>query len=158
MSTPDNDPSGPEDQDAQWQAIVEGYGDHPEFPGPRPDAGSDPGPDPAPDPDRLASLFRPAWRPEEPPEDEGDLWSDSDTYVPPPPPPVPRPRGWRLVAWLGVLGVPLSLVVIAVLRIVVPTWCGVLALAWFIGGFGYLVSQMRGPDDPDSGWDDGAVL
>lgn len=162
MSARDDGLPEPEDQDAQWQAIVESYGDHPEFPDPGPDHGpadeTGHGTDRPPEPDRLTSLFRPAWRIEEPPADEDDLWSDADTYVPPPAPPVTRPRGWRLVAWMGVLGVPLAMVLVAVFRWHLPSWCGVLALAWWIGGFGYLVSQMRGPDDPDSGWDNGAVV
>ncbi len=131
-------------EEEQWQAIVANYGERPDFPGP-PAPAAEPEPQAEPTPEPIE------W--EEPAD-----WQDEDRYVPPPPPPVQRPRGWRLVAWLGVLGVPLSLVLIAAFHIVVPAWGGVLALGWFIGGFGYLVSQMRGPDDPDSGWDNGAVL
>jgi hypothetical protein len=51
---------------------------------------------------------------------------------------------------------PLLLLVATVLRIHVPTVVAWLLVCGFLGGFGYLVSQMpRGPRDP---FDDGAVL
>ncbi|MCW2786350.1 MAG: hypothetical protein JWP74_2867 [Marmoricola sp.] len=134
-------------EDADWQQIVESYGEAPEFP--------ELPPEPVP-----AVVF------EVPAELAGEVWQDpwgedEDRYVPPPAPPLPRPRGARLLAWLGLFGVPTVVLVGLVVGISVPSYVGLLFLVWFVGGFGYLVATMnpgRGPNDPDSGWDDGAVL
>jgi len=138
-----------EREDAEWRAIVKNYGDEPEF---------TPPPVPEPEPPREfelphefelpAELGPRSWTPE--PED--------DRYVPPPPPPLPRPQGIRLVAWLGLFGVPTVVLVCIVLNVSLPSPLGFLALVWFVGGFGYLVATMNGPKDPDGGWDDGAVV
>ena len=80
----------------------------------------------------------------------------SEAFVPPTPPPVPRPPADRLLAWLGVFGVPAVVLVCVVAGIGVPTWMGMLMAAAFIGGFGYLVYKMS--DEPREPWDDGAVL
>jgi len=69
-----------------------------------------------------------------------------------------RPHGLRLVAWLGLFGVPAVVLLCIVLHVSLPSPLGFLALVWFVGGFGYLVATMNGPKDPDGGWDDGAVV
>jgi hypothetical protein len=132
-------------EDAEWQEIVESYGERPEFP------------------ERVET------RPE--PLDEGPLiedpiellpvepgYDEDDRYVPPPPPPLPRPRGVRAVAWFGLFGVPTLVLLCIMVKISLPSMLSLLFLAWFVGGFGYLVATMNGPRDPDAGWDDGAVL
>lgn len=127
-------------EDADWRAIVEQYGDVPEFPEPA---------RPAPEPPMVF---------EAPAELSAPDFDDEDGFVPPPPPPLPRPRGIRLLAWVGLFGVPALVVLGLVINVSLPSYVGLLCLAWFVGGFGYLVATMAGPDDPDSGWDDGAVL
>jgi hypothetical protein len=136
-------------EDAEWRSIVDNYGDQPDVVPPAAPEPEIPTIDPAifamP-----AELGPRAW---EPPEDP-----DDNRYVPPPPPPVPRPHGLRLAAWLGLFGVPTVVLVLIVLGISLPSPLGLLALVWFVGGFGYLVATMSGPKDPDGGWDDGAVV
>ena len=130
-------------EEADWRSIVENYGETPSFPDtPRP----------------LPELFEPLPQ-EVPPElDPVAAAEEADRYVPPPPPPVPRPRGLRLLAWMGLFGVPAVVLVLLVIGISLPPLVGVLLLVWFIGGFAYLVATMHGPHDPDGGWDDGAVV
>ena len=128
-------------EDADWQAFVDSYGDRPEFP-------DEPRPAPAePAADRTVDL---------PPE---LAYEDAeDGYVPPPPPPLPRPHGLRALAWFGLFGVPTLVLLCIMANISLPSLLSLLFLAWFVGGFGYLVATMSGPKDPDAGWDDGAVL
>ncbi len=79
-----------------------------------------------------------------------------ERFVPPAPPPLPRPDNKRLVAWAGVLGVPLLLLVLVLVSFRPPTLMSYALVAWFVGGFTYLVLRMpRGPRDPE---DDGARL
>jgi hypothetical protein len=136
---------GARDEDELWRSIVDNYGDRPELtdedvasltpaaaPGGAPEAAADePGPD----------------------LDEAD---EADAFVPPTPPPVPLPRGPRLVAWSGVLLGPVLMLLAALTRVTLPPFVGLAAVAWVVGGFGYLVATMpRGPRDPG---DDGAVV
>jgi hypothetical protein len=122
-------------EDADWQALVDGYGDRPELPETEPEV------DPVPA--ELAEDYE---------------YDDEDRFVPPPPPPLPRPRGVRLVAWFGLFGVPALVLICIMVKVSLPSFLSLLFLAWFVGGFGYLVATMNGPRDPDAGWDDGAVL
>lgn len=133
---------GPRGEEEAWRAIVENYGERPEVPEapverpvPREAA---PGPVAPEDPD--AALAR--------------ALGEQERFVPPPPPPIPRPAPPRLAAWIGVFGVPAVLLLLLVTPFSVPSLVGYALVAWFVGGFLYLVSQMpRGPQDP---WDDGA--
>lgn len=132
-------------EDAEWQSIVENYGDRPEV------GAKDPEPEPVVDPaifEMPAALGARSW----------ELEEEDDRFVPPPPPPVPRPHGLRLAAWLGLFGVPAVVLLCIVLHVSLPSPLGFLALVWFVGGFGYLVATMNGPRDPGGGWDDGAVV
>lgn len=90
-------------------------------------------------------------------EEVSDLARDPDeTFTPPPPPRVTMPEPRRLLAWLGLLGVPALVVLAVLLQVHLPVWGGFALMCWFIGGFTYLVGTMRpGPRDD---WDDGAVL
>ena len=81
---------------------------------------------------------------------------DEDTYVPPEPPPLPVPEPDRGIAWAGVVGAPLLLLVSLLFSIGLPSWVGYLMVAWFVGGFCYLVARM--PKEPRDPWDDGSRL
>jgi hypothetical protein len=133
-------------EDAEWRAIVENFGERVELPEPPPEPESprSAAPDPGPAMELPAELAPLPW------DDEGH-------YVPPEPPPLPRPQGLRLVAWFGLFGVPTLALLCVVLGISIPSLVGLLLVCWFVGGFGYLVATMSSRD-PDSGWDDGAVL
>jgi hypothetical protein len=142
------------DEDAIWRQIVENYGDEPKIEDLADDAPApaEPPAHPTAEP-RFPSLARANEAAEDAqPADD----ADDEGFTPPPPPPVPRPRGLRLVAWVGLFGVPLLVLVLLLTGISLPEWGGVLCLAWFVGGFVYLVATMR--NRSDDGWDDGARL
>ena len=146
--TRSDDESQKADEDAAWRDIVEGYGERPEFPDldavePEPAVVLEPEPEPA-----FAV-----------PRELGDAtWEDEGHFVPPVPPPVPRPRGIRAVAWFGLFGVPALMLVLLIVHWTPPSPIGLIMIAWFVGGFGYLVATMKSSEDTDRGWDDGAVL
>ena len=150
MNRPEDEPRQADD-DAVWRDIVDSYGDRPDFPemhSPESPEAATPAPEPlAPEP-----VF------DVPVELGAATWDDEGHFVPPEPPPVPRPQGLRAVAWLGLFGVPALLLVLLLIHYSPPSPIGLLMIIWFVGGFGYLVATMNGPSDPDSGWDDGAVL
>ncbi len=124
------------DEDAAWRAIVDNYGELELGPAPEPAAAQ-----PAPEPD-----------PEPAPVD------DEEHFVPPEPPPLPRLDARRKLAWFGLIGCPLVLLVGAVLGVPFPGWATLLMTLAFIGGFGYLVATMPRRRDDDWPGDDGAVI
>ncbi len=141
-----------DDDDRAWQAIVEHYGDRPEFDDPpAPEATEPPVLSGAPFGGRFGDLRFAGHEDENEPfvaEDEG--------FEPPVPPPVPRTTPDRLAAWIGIFGSPIVLLLALVLGISLPTYVGYLLVGGFVGGFLYLVFKMpRGPRDP---WDDGAQV
>lgn len=77
-------------------------------------------------------------------------------FVPPPPPPLPRGDRISRLAWAGVLGAPVFLVLAVALGWRLPSWVTVLAVGALVGGFVTLVARMRGHDPYDP--DDGAVV
>lgn len=132
-------------EEAQWRSIVENFGERVDLP----------------DEEPVEAAYRdePAGDVYEgPAELAGSLSADDDRFVPPPAPPVPRAHGLRLMAWLGLFGVPTLALVAVVFSIRLPSPVGLLMLVWFVGGFGYLVATMGRGQGPDSGWDDGAVV
>ncbi len=146
-SDPDDEPPGGaqddlsgglSDDDAAWQAIIENYGDRHEL-------GDDaPAPDVPPSPRGIY-------------EDEHEQPRDhEDHFVPPPPPPLPRPAPPRLLAWIGLFGVPTFVLACLVTGFDLATWMGLILMVWFVGGFVYLVATMRSPSGDE--YDDGAVL
>ncbi|GAA5137117.1 hypothetical protein GCM10023339_76980 [Alloalcanivorax gelatiniphagus] len=83
--------------------------------------------------------------------------AESERFRPPPAPPLPVPRTWqRGLAWAGIFVAPLLALVLGLLSVGVPPLVNWALVAWFVGGFGYLVREMpRSPRDP---WDDGSRI
>jgi hypothetical protein len=117
------------DDDAAWQQIVENYGEWPDIPD-------------APAPEVPLA--------EAPEVFHVELYDEQ--FVPPPLPPPPVIRPERKVAWVGLIGSPVLLVVLSLIEYSLPgVLTGGLVVA-FLASFGYLVATME-PHDPD---DDGA--
>lgn len=89
----------------------------------------------------------------DPEPDEQEPWEDEGRFVPPDPVPGPLPEPRRMLAWIGVIGVPLIAIVLAFTDWSLPTPIPLLLFVWCVGGFGYLIATMSHDDD---GWDDGA--
>lgn len=153
--SPEPDDAGSEEQhgesaeDAAWRAIIDNYGDRPLI--------DDAAPDPEPQQPPRAS-----WPTPRPPSEDEPVEDDlpegpvpdalQDHYVPPPPPPLPKPPPARLLAWTGLFGVPLLVLVALVAGLSLPSWLGLILMVWFVGGFVFLVASMRpGPGDHDDG-------
>ncbi len=167
MTTPQNpeeEPVGDElpeqpadnvpDEDALWRAIVDNYGDRPEIPVAEPEPEAEPEP---PTTSRDPGL--PPHPDDEPPTTESPVATGHDGeehYVPPPPPPLPTPPPARLLAWVGLFGVPVFVLFALVAHIVLPSLVGLVLMIWFVGGFVFLVASMR--PGPEEGHDDGARL
>lgn len=125
------------DEDAAWRAIVEHYGER---------ATLEDGATPTVD------------RPPEAPTETGDSWEEEAHFVPPDPPPVPAMEPRRKLAWLGLFGSPLLMLVAVVFGWRLWDWVlGVLVLG-FVGGFVYLVATMPRRPPEDGSPDDGAVV
>jgi hypothetical protein len=137
----------PFDVEAEFAKIVEAYGDQPAEA------------TPPPTPEGLAERFQSrGWS-----EVSGDplnteaTWHDEGHFVPPDPPPLAIPEPSRLLAWAGVLGTPLVMLVLVLFSVTPADWVSFLMVVVFVGGFVYLVATMRRDDDHWPG-DDGAVL
>ena len=81
---------------------------------------------------------------------------DDERFVPPEPPPITSTDLASRLAWLGVLGGPLLLLLAALTWSHLPTLVVLVALSAFVGGFITLVVRL--PRDRDDGPDDGAVV
>ena len=81
---------------------------------------------------------------------------DEERFVPPEAPPITSTDLASRLAWLGVLGGPLVLLLAALTWSRLPTLVVILTLAAFVGGFITLVARL--PRDRDDGPDDGAVV
>jgi hypothetical protein len=144
------------DEDAAWRAIVDNYGDQPDFPDldlPDPDDAPDT-PQAAPAAPAFPSLER-RW--EDPLQSEAS-WEDEGHFTPPEPPPLPTVEPQRRLAWAGLFGAPLVMLVAVVLGWTMPGWLGFLLVAGFLGGFGFLVATMPRSRSEDGDGDDGAVV
>ncbi len=137
------------DEDAAWRAIVENYGD-------RPALDDDPpaealGVEPPPP-------VEPVGAPDRDSHDTEATWENDGHFVPPDPPPMPPVSPRRKLAWLGLFGSPLLMLVAIVFGWSYPDPVMGLLLVGFVGGFGYLVATM--PRNRPDGWsgDDGAVV
>ena len=149
---------GSRDEDLLWRSIVDNYGDRVTLDPTTDEPTGEPPKEPTEEP---TATQVPAPSPEEQPAEARD-WLDAygdpeDHFVPPEPERVPTPEPRRLIAWAGVFGVPVAVLVLVVLQVSLPPWASMLCLAWFVGGFGYLVATMR-REPPDNDWDDGARL
>lgn len=137
--------------DAAWEDIVAGFhtAEPPERPGIEGSGLS-------------ARLVREHTQPPEPtpvapgPRDYAlpDDLEDDEGFTPPPPPPMPRPRDrFDALAWIGVIGGPLAIILAFVLGL--GGWVAAAGFAAFTAGFATLIA--RSPDHRDHG-DDGAVV
>ena len=152
---------GSHDEEVLWRSIVDNYGDRVTL-DPPPGESSNEAPEERTDEPPAASQVPAEPTPHEDQPAEARDWLDAyddpeDHFVPPEPERVPTPEPRRLIAWAGVFGVPVAVLVLVVLQVSLPPWASMLCLAWFVGGFGYLVATMR-REPPDSDWDDGARL
>jgi hypothetical protein len=159
-----------DDRDADeraWQAIVENYGERADLDEPEPLPPADPTPDPVADPPAepigpTGPIDAPfGGRFGDPRALQGDLGPDDEPdpeegYQPPPPPPLPTIAPDRGLAWAGVLGSPIVLLVALIAQISIPGWLACLLIVGFVGGFLYLVAKM--PREPRDPWDDGAQV
>jgi hypothetical protein len=144
---PDDETPGQDDlsggvsaDEAAWRSIIDNYGERPAI---------------ADEPEIEVPGSPRGVFPEEEPEVIEPVEAE-EHFVPPPPPPLPRPEPPRLLAWLGLFGVPSFVLVALVTSMNLPTWLGLILMVWFVGGFVYLVASMR-PGAGDD-YDDGAVL
>lgn len=95
-----------------------------------------------------------SWRRHEPAE----IAVSRERYVPPPPPPLPRLGPVQQLAWLGVLGGPVVLLLAAVFTLAIPTWLELLAALGFVAGFVTLVLGMDNRSHDELDGDDGAQV
>jgi hypothetical protein len=151
---------GSRDEELLWRSIVDNYGDRVTLDPTPEESSEEPLTEPTDEPAAPQAPVAPS-QPEEQPAEARD-WLDAyddpeDHFVPPEPERVPTPEPRRLIAWAGVFGVPVAVLVLVVLQVSLPPWASMLCLAWFVGGFGYLVATMR-REPPDDDWDDGARL
>lgn len=128
---PDDVPRWPANEDLDWPTVRE--------PSPQPDRqGLDDGST------RMAKRRSP--------DDDGE------GFVPETPPPLPKLPGSKQLAWLGLIGGPMLLLVSALFTIALPPWLALIAAGGFIGGFITLVVTMKDRSGGDWGSDDGAVV
>lgn len=96
----------------------------------------------------------------DPQDDEDDAPDGAhdphDRFVPPEPPPITSADLPSRLAWIGVIGGPLFLLIAALAWRSLPTLVVIGALAAFIGGFVTLVARL--PRDRGDDSDDGAVV
>ena len=154
--------SRPEDEsrtEQAWREIVEHYGERPVLDDEPSGADSADVPDPEPAPGSFLAREHEDGADEEPDADDDvrDEVPEVERFRPPPAPPFPRPRTWeRGVAWAGIFLAPALALVIGLFSVYVPALVGWVLVAWFVGGFLYLVREMpRAPRDP---WDDGSRI
>jgi hypothetical protein len=142
VSTRDDDAGGDraraEAEELAWREIVDRYGERPDVAG-------------------LIELTTPLTPPEPEPipvPEELRLADDDETFTPPPLPPRAVISPERRLAWVGLVGSPVLLVLINVVDYSLPSILSVGLVIALIASFGYLVATMA-PRDPD---DDGARL
>jgi hypothetical protein len=89
-------------------------------------------------------------------DDPAEPRDREEHFVPDPPAPLPHLEPYKQLAWAGVIGGPLTLLVAALTGLEFPEWLSWFAIVGFVGGFVTLVATMSDDDDWDS--DDGAVV
>jgi hypothetical protein len=85
-----------------------------------------------------------------------DAYDREEHFVPDPPEPLPHLEPYKQLAWAGVIGGPVALLVAALTGLDLPEWLTWLAIVGFVGGFVTLVATRSDDDDWDP--DDGAVV
>ncbi|MEP6666312.1 MAG: hypothetical protein ABJA81_07695 [Nocardioidaceae bacterium] len=83
---------------------------------------------------------------------------DDERFIPDPPPPLPALEPYKQLAWVGLIGGPVLMLVSVLFSLTLPTWVSLAAVAAFMGGFVTLVATMEDRIDPDGPSDDGAVV
>ncbi|GGO81953.1 hypothetical protein [Wenjunlia tyrosinilytica] len=173
---------GQEEEDAVWQQLVASFDDEPAEDASWPEAeglaedddfrDDDAGDDDALGFDNGVNTTRSiviATGPVHKPSDTGprelgprDFEPDEEDeghFVPPPPPPLPKLDTTSKFAWLAVLGGPLLLFVMVLLRQEITWWMTTLGVGGFLGGFATLVARMgNGDEDEDDDPHGGAVV
>ena len=164
----------PFDEDAAWRAIVENYGARPEL-GVTGSAPVDPDPSPTSPPSPSVEPMEttePTPRPVEPGlfdtsyldaqaadnDRAAAAWAEEGHFVPPEPPPVPRTTPARRLAWIGLFGAPILMLLAVIGHLSYPTWVSMGLVAAFVGGFVFLVATMERHDGDGWGGDNGAVV
>ena len=146
----------PDDVESLFADIVAGYDEPGSDPVPRwsvlEDAEALPPFEPPERPSLSSRLLR-SRAPE--PEPEVDV---EDHFVPEPPPPLPETDRVTRLAWAGLVGGPVLILLAAVLGLSIDGWVLVASLGAFLGGFATLIVRMGDRRSDDDGWDDGAVL
>jgi hypothetical protein len=157
----------PFDEDAAWRSIVENYGERPALGEPveavEPVQAPEPRPDvpPAADPGAhrlFDTAYLDAQADEQGRQSRRDAWSDEGHFVPPEPPPVPRTTPARRLAWTGLFGAPVLMLLAVVAHLTYPTWFSMGLVVAFVGGFVFLVATMERHGGDRWGDDDGAVV
>ncbi|MBM7088046.1 hypothetical protein ABZ606_04045 [Streptomyces sp. NPDC012461] len=97
------------------------------------------------------------YRVAEPSDDDLDE-TDEGHFVPPEPPPLPETDAAAKLAWLGVLGGPLLLLLAVLLDWYMSWWLTTLSIGGFLGGCATLVMRMRTDDEDDDDPGRGAVV
>ncbi|MEU9209988.1 hypothetical protein AB0D27_19025 [Streptomyces sp. NPDC048415] len=173
------------DEDAAWQAIVEGYGEEPvDPPGAKPfksvedlalldpetndrpesaeqeESGEKPA---AAGPLGGSVSFAPGVggpRDYKAPESTDEDFDEDDEghFVPPEPPPLPAADTTAKFAWLGVIGGPILLLLAVLLGWDMTWWLATLSIGGFLGGFATLVMRMKTDDEDGDDPGRGAVV
>ncbi len=144
------------EDDQAWADLVEAFHASPGEETPRWPAAEDVADDVAVDPANHGEDALPAGASSTGPEAPPARPDPDEHFVPPPPPPLPRGDRVSRLAWAGVLGAPVFLILAVALGWRLPSWLTVLAACALVGGFVTLVARMRGHDPHDP--DDGAVV
>jgi hypothetical protein len=165
------------DEDAAWRSIIENYGDEPSIedlyasPSVEPPPSTEPGSPGDPEspsvepgsssvepvePDPRFKAFERRWEPE--PQHTEATWDNEGHFVPPEPPPMPKLEPRRKLAWIGLFGGPVLMLIAVVFGWRFPEWFSFLVVAGFLGGFGYLVATMPRTRGEDDSGDNGAVV
>lgn len=131
------------DEDEAWRQIVANYGDAPSV-------------EDVPRSEPQEVEAEPRVEPAAEPAPASFPWEDEGRFVPPPAPPIPRPEPRRALAWSGLFGAPLVLLVALIFGIYLPGWMSLVLVGGFVGGFLYLVSTM--PTEPRDPGDDGSRI
>ncbi len=176
-----DDSRDPLDEDRAWAELVAAYGEQPDpdkgrWPatgdvedgpeGGTPAAPKTPGAKKPAAPGRPGSFIvyapgvgpRDSSTPDPASGDADDAREEPDEghFVPPEPPPLPTGDVTSRFAWIAVLGGPLLLFVMVLLRQELTWWLTTLGVGGFLGGFATLVLRMKdgddeGDDDPGRG-------